>query len=211
MQISDRFSAVIFDLDGVLVDTSEFHYQGWKKLADELNVSFDREKNERLRGVPRMRSLEIILEDSDTQPGNLKELAEKKNGYYQELVDTLTPGDVFEGVIEVFEKLKSKKIKIGMASSSKNAQTVIDKLGIGKWFDAMVDGNDCKIAKPDSGLFLQCAKKLGKEPEECVVVEDAQAGIEAAHKAGMFAVGLGKSDMLKDSDILISSIAELPI
>lgn len=211
MKISDKFSAVIFDLDGVLVDTSEFHYQGWKKVADDLDIPFDRKKNERLKGVPRMRSLEIILEDCQQKPENMEKLATNKNQHYQKLVDTLTPADLFEGVIEVFEKLREKQIKIGLGSSSKNAKIVIDKLDIGEWFDAIVDGNDCKNAKPAPDLFLLCAEKLGKKPEDCVVIEDAQAGIDAAKKGAMFAIGVDAKKRLQNADILVDSVADLTI
>jgi len=205
------FSAVIFDLDGVLVDTAEFHYRAWKMLADELGIPFDRRKNERLRGVSRMESLRIILEDMEAQPENVEKLADRKNRYYLEMIDSLTPAALLPGVAGVLATLRERDVKVGVASSSKNARTVIAKLKIDALLDAIVDGCEFENAKPAPDLFLMCARRMGKASSECVVVEDAQAGIEAARSAGMYAVGVCSGRQLQGADLLLRSVSDLPL
>ncbi|MHB9026836.1 MAG: beta-phosphoglucomutase [Armatimonadota bacterium] len=206
-----NFKAVIFDLDGVLVDTAEFHYLSWKRLADELGIPFDRQKNERLKGVPRMQSLEIVLEDVRERPADLEALAERKNGYYVEMVMNITPADLLPGVGELLQALRERDVQIGVASSSKNARTVIRLLQIERWLGAVVDGYDYEHPKPAPDLFLRCAAELDVCPPRCVVVEDAQVGIEAARAAGMYAVGVGSPENLQGADLLISRTADLPL
>ncbi|ODS32829.1 MAG: beta-phosphoglucomutase [Candidatus Scalindua rubra] len=189
---------VIFDLDGVIVSTDEYHYQGWQRLADEERIYFDREINERLRGVSRMESLEIILEKSDrvySQDEKIK-LAERKNNYYRELLKKITPDDILPGVRNVLEELKRRSIKIAIGSSSKNSPTILERIGLDTCFDATSDGNDIKNSKPDPEVFLIAAKRLSLSPEECLVVEDAGAGVEAGITSGMrvLAVGSAKDD-----------------
>ena len=185
--------AVIFDLDGVIVSTDQYHYQGWQRLADEEGIYFDREINERLRGVSRMASLEILLEKSeraysDDEKG---ELAARKNGYYRELLKQLSPADILPGAMEVTDELKRRGVKVAVGSSSRNSPTILERIGLGDYFDATSDGNDIKKSKPDPEVFLIAAERLGVRPEECLIVEDAEAGVEAALRGGMKALGVG--------------------
>lgn len=184
--------AVIFDLDGVIVSTDEYHYQAWKRLSDEEGIEFDRTVNERLRGVSRMESLDIILERASGEyPPEAKEaLAARKNKYYVELLQNLSPADILPGVQEVLDGLKERGVRTAIGSSSKNAPFILDKIGLGSFFDAVADGNQIKRSKPDPEVFLLAAAKLGLSPEQCVVVEDAEAGIDAALAAGMKAAAV---------------------
>lgn len=206
-----KFTSIIFDLDGVLVDTAEFHYQAWKRLADELEIPFDRKKNDRLRGIDRMNSLKIILENSGRQYENLGELADRKNNYYCQMIQTLTPEDALPGVPEFLAAIRDLEIKAGLASSSKNAKAVISYLKINNMFDAVIDGYDFQNAKPSPDVFLICAERLRSKPENCVVVEDAQAGIDAANSAGMYAVGICENSRLKHAKRLFEKVTDIPI
>jgi len=205
------FRYAIFDLDGVLVDTAEFHYLAWKKIADEIGANFDRKKNERLRGVPRMQSLEIIVEDMPRRPSNMDDLAARKNTIYVEMIQQLAPGDLLPGAQNLLEQLHRHGIPRAVGSSSKNAHTVIELLGIGPLLDAVVDGFGFEHAKPAPDIFLNAAGLLDAEPSACVVVEDAQSGIEAAKAAGMFAVGVARDEPLQGADLLVRTPAEIPL
>lgn len=185
--------AVIFDLDGVIVTTDDCHYTAWKKMADDEGIYFDRKINERLRGVSRMQSLEIILEKSDkpyTEQEKLA-LAAKKNAYYVDLIQKLTPHDVLGGVTENLKTLKEHGIKIAIGSSSKNTPIILNRIGLADYFDAVSDGNNIKNSKPDPEVFLKAAEMLNIAPENCMIVEDADAGIEAGKRAGMKTFALG--------------------
>ena len=188
-----NIKAVIFDLDGVIVSTDEYHFRGWEKMADEERIYFDREINERLRGVSRMESLEIILERASKQYAEEEkiELAERKNYYYRQLLNDLSPKDILPGVTEVLKELKERGIKIAIGSSSKNTPMILDKIGLVHCFDAVADGNGIKNSKPDPEVFLLAALKLNIDPESCLVVEDADAGVEAALAGGMRVLGVG--------------------
>lgn len=205
------FQAAIFDLDGVLVDTAEFHYLAWKSIAVELGVPFDRVKNDRLRGVPRMRSLEIIVEDLQTPPPNMEELAARKNALYLEMVQKIVPQDLLPGVAELLSALKEAGIPMSLGSSSKNARVVLQLLRIESYFEAVVDGHGFEHAKPAPDVFLNAARLLGVHPSACVVVEDAQAGIDAAKAAKMFAVGIARDEPLEGADLTVSSPSEVPL
>ena len=186
-------NAVIFDLDGVIVSTDDCHYRAWKRLADEEGIYFDREINHRLRGVSRMESLSIVLERAN-RPYTTEErqaLAERKNGYYWELINELTPEHILPGVMPLMERLKEHGIKIAIGSSSKNTPLILERLGLANYFDAVADGNAVKNSKPDPEVFLLAAAKLGIPPAQCVVVEDADArrgsgagGRDARHRRG---------------------------
>ena len=179
--------AVIFDLDGVIVSTDNCHYLAWKRLADEEGIYFDRKINDRLRGVSRMASLEIVLERSKkacTAEEKI-ELAERKNGYYKELIKELTPNDILPGAMENLEQLKKKGIKIAIGSSSRNTTMILKQIGLETYFDAVSDGNNITKSKPDPEVFQKAAEMLKIHPENCLVVEDADAGIEAGKRAGM--------------------------
>ncbi|NJM14368.1 MAG: beta-phosphoglucomutase [Bacteroidales bacterium] len=186
---------VIFDLDGVIVSTDEFHYLGWKKIADEEGIYFDRKINERLRGVSRMESLEILLEKSNQQyrPQQKTDLATRKNNYYNTLLAKLTPGDMLPGVKNTLGKLKEKGIRMAIGSSSKNTPAILKYIGLDNFFDAVADGNQIKNSKPDPEVFLLAANKLGQKPEDCLVVEDAEAGVQAAINAGMRVLAVGSA------------------
>ena len=202
---------VIFDLDGVLVSTDELHYEAWKAMADREGVCFDREINQRLRGVSRMDSLEIILERSERaySPAEKDELAAYKNGLYVTLLDTLTEENVLPGVHEVLAALAGRGVLLAVGSSSKNAKKILEKTGLTGHFQAVADGTDIVRSKPDPEVFLCAAKKLGLAPAECAVVEDARAGIEAAFAGGMLACAVGDACGSDKADIRLDSISEL--
>lgn len=188
-----QLRAVIFDLDGVLVSTDGLHYQGWKRLADEEGIPFDETINHRLRGVSRMESLEILLERSK-RSYSLEEkdaLAGRKNRYYRDLLDSLAPGDVLPGALELCCGLRERGIKLAIASSSRNSPLILEKTGLAKWFDATADGNDIRRSKPDPEVFLLAASRLGVAPENCLVVEDAASGVEGAVNGGFRCLAVG--------------------
>ena len=204
-------SAVIFDLDGVIVSTDEFHYQAWKQISDQEQIYFDREINEKLRGVSRMESLEIILSHSDKKYSENEKslLAQRKNDIYRELLNKLSPNDILPGVINLLMSLLARNIKIAIGSSSKNTPFILDQIGLAANFDVIADGNSIKNSKPDPEVFLLAAKMLGVEPEECVVIEDAQAGIDAAKAAGMKAVGIGSAAHCVNADLKLNDLTNL--
>ena len=185
---------VIFDLDGVLVSTDELHYQAWKKIAEELGISdFTRKDNERQRGVSRMESLEVVLEKTDKKFTDEEkfELAERKNVYFKDSLQTLTPDNLLPGVRETLDLLRKRGILTAVGSASKNAPQILERIDIVPLMDAVVSGLDVTHSKPDPEVFLVAAKKLGLSPEECLVVEDAKAGIEAATNGGMRSLAVG--------------------
>lgn len=190
--------AVIFDLDGVIVSTDEYHYQAWKQISDAEGIEFDRTINEQLRGVSRMESLEIILSQADRQytPEQKDDLASGKNKIYRNLLDTLSERDILPGVQTLLSDLKARQVKIAIGSSSKNTPVILKKIGLENTFDVVVDGNDIRHSKPDPEVFLLAAEKLGLSPSDCVVVEDAEAGIAAAIAAGMKVIGVGTAAAL---------------
>lgn len=192
--------AVIFDLDGVIVSTDDLHYQAWKYMADLEHIEFNKKMNHRLRGVSRMESLNIILENATktyTDEEKIK-LANLKNNYYVELLNRLTPKDILPNVLDVLNELKEKNIKVAIGSSSKNAKKILKHINLYDKFDVIADGHDIKHSKPAPDIFLVAAERLELKPESCIVVEDAVAGIEAAKKAHMIAVAVSdatKSDL----------------
>lgn len=188
-----NYKAVIFDLDGVLVSTDNCHYLAWKQLADEEGIYFDREINERLRGISRMESLEIVLEKAERKYSDDEktEMAERKNSYYVELVKKIDDSALLEGAVEFVSYVKKNSIKTAIGSSSKNTNLILNQTGIYSLFDAIVDGNNIKKSKPDPEVFLKAAERLGIAPSECLVCEDADAGVEAALGAGMHVLAVG--------------------
>lgn len=190
--------ACIFDLDGVIVDTARYHFLAWSRLAQELGVAFTAHDNERLKGVSRMRSLEIILElgGLSLSEQDKDKLANKKNTWFVDFLERMMPDEIFPGVIQLIHSLKARGIKVGLASSSKNARMVIQLLRIEDEFDVVVDGTMAVNSKPDPEIFLLAAEKLGVDPRDCVVFEDAEAGVEAALNAGMKCVGVGSIEQL---------------
>jgi len=190
-----NIKAVIFDLDGVIVSTDEFHYQAWQQLADAEKIPFDRHDNERLRGVSRMESLEIILEKAGRAYTNAEKhaMAERKNTSYRESLGRLSPADILPGVKEFLAVLRTRGIKIAIGSSSKNAGPILKAIGMQETFDAVVDGTHIKRSKPDPEVFALAGVRLGVAPEQCLVVEDAAAGVDAGLAAGMRVLAVGSA------------------
>lgn len=188
-----KFKGIIFDLDGVICFTDELHYLAWKKLSDRLGIYFDKEINNRLRGVSRMQSLEIILERSKTSyTQEEKELfAVEKNAYYVESLKLMSEKDVEEDVVATLKQLKSNGVKIAIGSSSKNAKTILKQIGLIDMFDAISDGDNITRSKPDPEVFIKAAEYLGISAKDCLVVEDAEAGIDAGIAGGFKTAGLG--------------------
>jgi beta-phosphoglucomutase len=203
--------AVIFDLDGVITDTAEFHYQGWQRLANELGVPFDRHANEQLRGLSRMDSLLAIVAGSGLTytDADLKEWTERKNGYYLELVKTISPNDILPGAKEILLECRSAGIKTAIASASKNAPEVLERLGLGPLFDAVAHGGMVARGKPDPEIFACAANLLGIPVENCVGVEDSAAGLESIIGAGMASIGLGDPKLLARADRIFTSLKDV--
>lgn len=203
----------IFDLDGVLVDTAKYHYLAWKRLAEEFGFSFTEEQNERLKGVSRMRSLEILLEIGNIEASEEEKLrwADRKNGWYVEYISRMDASEILPGALEFVQEAKKTGKKCAIGSASKNAMLILKNTGLLPYFDAIVDGHKVTKAKPDPEVFLLAAKELGLPPEECVVFEDAAAGIEAAKRAGMLAVGIGQKAHLGEADLLFPSLQEVTL
>lgn len=205
--------AAIFDLDGVIVNTARYHYLSWKRLANENGFDFTETDNERLKGISRVRSLEILLEIGglSLEAEARQQLADQKNNWYVEFIRQLTPGEMLPGADEYLRFLKRREVKIALGSASKNAPLILERLAIQDLFDAVIDGNQVQQSKPHPEVFLRAAEALGMLPENCVVFEDAEAGIEAAHRAGMGCVGIGKPAILKSADVVIGSLSQLNI
>jgi beta-phosphoglucomutase len=201
-----RLEAAILDLDGVVVDTARFHYVAWKKLADREGIPFDERINERLKGVSRTESLRIIMEKSTRSYSEieLETLAQEKNADYVAMLEQLGAGDLLPGVAAFLDQLRRGGIRIALCSASKNSLHILEKLGVRHYFDAVITGNDVKRSKPDPEGMLLAAKQLGIAPENCVVVEDAQAGIAAARAAGMKTLGIGHKIDLHEADYTIT-------
>jgi beta-phosphoglucomutase len=201
----------IFDLDGVLVDTAKYHYLAWRRLARELGFDFSEQDNERLKGVSRMRSLEILLETGNCTMNDAQkaEAAARKNDWYAGYLRTLDESALLPGAREFPERLKNGGVKIALGSASKNARLILERLGIAGLFDAIIDGNAAGKAKPDPEVFLKGAEALGLSPALCVVFEDALAGIEAARAGGMRVIAVGKPELLPGADRYVSSLKDM--
>ncbi len=202
------FKCVIFDLDGVIVDTAKYHYQAWKKLAESLGTTLTHEENEQLKGVSRMDSLQFILDKTDLSLSEeeKKTLATRKNDDYLSLIQDMDESEILPGVSDFITDLKVHDIKIVLGSASKNAKKVLRATGLIDKFDAIVDGNDVINGKPDPEVFLKGAESVGVEPHDCVVIEDAEKGIEAANAAQMFTVGMGEPEALPEADLVLSDL-----
>ncbi len=205
--------ACIFDLDGVIVDTARFHYLAWKNLADRLGFDFTEKDNERLKGVSRMDSLRILLEIGKVtlSEADKHRYADEKNQLYLQFIRKMTPDDILPGALAFLHELKRAGILLGLGSASKNAMTILKRIELVSMFEAIVDGNLITHAKPHPQVFALGAAMLQTDPEDCVVFEDAIAGIQAAHNAGMKCVGVGSPDTLKDADLVIQGFQHLKL
>ncbi|RRJ99951.1 beta-phosphoglucomutase [Opitutaceae bacterium TAV3] len=201
----------IFDLDGVIVDTARYHYLAWKRLAAELGFTFTETHNERLKGVSRMRSLEILLEVGDITATSQEreEMAVRKNAWYVDYIRNMDASELLPGARDYLKNLRARGVKIALGSASKNAPLILENLRITELFDAIVDGNHVSKAKPDPEVFLLGARRLDLSPADCVVYEDAEAGIEAAHRAGMKTVGIGTAAALPAADFIAPDLRAL--
>lgn len=196
-----KYKGIIFDLDGVICCTDQYHERAWREMAEESGIYFDPAVSNRLRGVSREESLEIILEHAGKvfSPEEKKKMAEKKNAIYIKLLDRMSPGDLEEDVRSTLEELRNRGCLLAIGSSSKNTRKILDKIGLGNYFDAVCDGNEITHSKPDPEVFLKAAGKMGLAVSECLVVEDACAGISAASAGGFDSAGLG--DAAKDKNV----------
>ncbi len=203
--------AFIFDLDGVIVDTAKYHYLAWRNLANALGFDFTEAQNELLKGVSRIQSLEILLSIGKVElPGIEKEkLLLQKNKEYLEYVNKMTSEEILPGVNDLLNFLEINEIKYALGSASKNAPLILEKVGLLNRFTAIVDGNDVSKAKPDPEVFLIGAKKLGMNPENCVVVEDAIAGVQAANAAKMISIGIGDVNVLNEADYVFKDMTAI--
>ncbi len=200
-------NAVLFDMDGVVVDTAKFHHEAWKKLALELGIDFPDSLNDQIKGVSRMDALKIILDSGglSLNENEMEKLAAEKNNWYLELLSNLSENDVLPGIHNYLMELKKNDIQIGLASASKNAKFVLDKIGLKSKFQVIIDGHNIKNSKPDPEVFLSCSTELKIDARNCLVIEDAKAGVEAAKRAGMMVIGIGDAEELSEADIVIES------
>ena len=208
-----KVKALIFDLDGVIVDTAKYHYKAWKALANSLGFDFTEQDNELLKGVSRVRSLEILLEIGGKNFDEQKkiEFANRKNSEYVGYISQMTPDEILPGVTEMLQSVKDAGLKIVLGSASKNAPLILEKINLEHFFDAVIDGNKVSKAKPDPEVFLKGANAVNVDPEQCIVFEDAIAGIEAAQNAKMKTIGVGDPQVLGNADAVISGFAGLTV
>lgn len=206
-----NFHLAIFDLDGVIVDTAKYHFLAWKRLGEELNINFTKTDNERLKGVSRMHSLDILLELGQQVKSKEEKqaLADKKNAWYVEYIQQMDASEILPGVLDFLDLLQSRNVKIALGSASKNAQTILEKVQITDYFHTIVDGNLVSKAKPDPEVFLLGATSLNISPSQTIVFEDAQAGIEAGLRAGMTTVGVGDPRVLATAHLVIPGFASI--
>lgn len=206
-----RTSACIFDLDGVIVDTARYHFLAWKRLTDQLGIHFTEEDNERLKGVSRLASLDIILKIGkiNADENQKHEYATRKNQWYVEYISKMTPNEILPGSLAFIKELRNAGIRVAIGSASKNTPMILERVGISKLFDAVADGNNVKRAKPDPEVFIKAAQLVNIEPEKCVVFEDAIAGVQAALNAGMMCIGIGVPEILKKAHFVISGLKEM--
>jgi beta-phosphoglucomutase len=201
--------AVIFDMDGVLCETDEHHYQSWKSVCDEFDVPFSRELNDRLRGLTRRRSLQVILKNRQLSQEDKDEFLRRKNRYFLQSVENMGPRDLSAGVARLLQEIRLAGIKIGVASASRNVTPVLDRLGIDGFFDAVSDGNLVERSKPAPDVFLRTAAALNVEASRCLVIEDSQAGIQAAIAARMAVIGIGPADRVGAADAVLENLSKV--
>jgi beta-phosphoglucomutase len=209
-----NIQACIFDLDGVIVDTAVYHYKAWKRLANDIGFDFTEHQNEQLKGVSRIASLNLILGwgnvPEKTEADKL-ELASRKNEWYTEMINKMTPAEILPGAREFVQSCRDAGIKTAIGSASKNTPTILAKLELLSLFDAVIDGNSVTNPKPDPEVFLKGAEALHVAPSACVVFEDAIAGVEAAINGGMKAVGIGSPELLKEANIVVSGLDKITL
>src|SRR5690606_9134762 len=201
----------IFDLDGVIVDTAKYHFLAWKKLADELGIDFTHEHNEQLKGVSRIRSLEIILElgKKEVSKADFEMLLTRKNEDYLRYIEKMDENEILVGVLDTLNFVRANGWKIVLGSASKNARPILKKTELLSYFDAIVDGNDVSKAKPDPEVFVIGAEKVNTKPENCIVFEDSVAGIQAANTAGMTSIGIGNKEILHQAKYVFRDFTEI--
>ena len=203
--------AIIFDLDGVIVNTAKYHYLAWKKIANDMGFEFTESENEKLKGVSRVQSLEYLLQSGNKTLTQIEKnkFLHQKNKDYLSMISHMDASEILCGISELLDDLVKNNIKFSLGSASKNARTILDTLQLTDKFDAIVDGNEVTKAKPDPEVFLIAAKKMGVKPNHCIVVEDSKAGIEAANAVGMISVGIGDKKILCDAKYLLNDTSEL--
>jgi beta-phosphoglucomutase len=205
-------TACIFDLDGVIVDTAIYHYKAWKRLANHLGFDFTEEENEKLKGVSRVRSLELILEwGGVSKSAEQKQLADLKNSWYVDMIQEMQPDEILPGAQEFLEAARAAGLKTALGSASKNSETILQKVGLTHLFDVIIDGNKVSASKPDPEVFLKGAEALGRAPENCLVFEDALAGIQAALAGGMKVIGIGTAQNLPGANVVVAGLHEVSI
>ncbi|MEA5427357.1 MULTISPECIES: beta-phosphoglucomutase [Arcicella] len=208
-----KIKACLFDLDGVIVDTAVYHFQAWRRLANELGFDFTEHQNEQLKGISRMESLELILNWGNVSLTEAEkvEWATRKNDWYLDLVKLMTPNEVLPGVAKFLTDLREAGIKIALGSASKNSKLILERINMLDYFDAIIDGNNITKGKPDPQVFLMGAEATNALPSECVVFEDAVAGVQAAKAGGMKAIGVGSADVLTEADFVIATFEEMTL
>lgn len=213
IQPSTSIKACLFDLDGVLVDTAVYHYQAWKRLANTMGFDFTEEQNEQLKGVSRVESLNKILAWGNIQKTDAEkeELASLKNSWYVDMITKMTPAEVLPGTVDFLTAIHQAGYKLALGSASKNSGIILERTNLDHFFDEIVDGNMVTKSKPDPEVFLKGAELLGFKPDECVVFEDAVAGVEAAKRGGMKAIGIGEKSVLTEADLVVSGLDKLTV
>ena len=209
-----KIEACIFDLDGVIVDTAKYHYIAWQRLARILGFSFTKKDNERLKGVSRVRSLEILLEIgsiNNFSEEKKTELATQKNEWYVEYITKMTPEEILPGVLDLLKSIKEQGIKTAIGSASKNAMTILKRIDVLKYFDTVIDGTKVSKAKPDPEVFVVAANELNADIKKSIVFEDAEAGVEAAKNGGFYCIGIGSTDNLNKADKVIPGFENFTI
>jgi beta-phosphoglucomutase len=208
MTAKQQISAVIFDMDGVLADTIDLHYQSWQRVADEWQIPFSKEDYSQILGMKREESVDYLLRNHIVDAGTRLEMLRRKNDYYLELVETLNSDRLLPGVQKLLAELQAAQMRIALGSSSKNAALILQKLGIDNLFEVVADGNSVPNSKPSPEVFQKAAELLGLPADECLVIEDAAAGVEAAKAAGMIVLGVGPTDRLQQADLVLDSLAD---
>jgi len=213
LQPSTSIKACLFDLDGVLVDTAVYHYQAWKRLANTMGFDFTEEQNEQLKGVSRVESLNKILDWGNVEKTDAEkeELATLKNSWYVDMITKMTPAEVLPGTVDFLQAIHKAGYKLALGSASKNSGIILERTNLAHFFDEIVDGNMVTKSKPDPEVFLKGAELLGFKPDECVVFEDAVAGVEAAKRGGMKAIGIGEKSLLTEADVVVSGLDKLTV